>query len=60
MLKTQSRLLPSAVRRRSFRSNCVPAVSPLHFTFPLAEPPTEAEIKIKSYLATRAEAHYHS
>jgi hypothetical protein len=42
MLKTQSRLLPSAVRRRSFRSNCVPAVSPLHFTFPLAEPLTEA------------------
>ena len=32
--KTQSRLLPSAVRRRSLRSGSVPAVSPpaLHFT----------------------------
>jgi hypothetical protein len=32
--KTQSRLLPSAARRRSFRSGSVPAVSPpaLHFT----------------------------
>jgi hypothetical protein len=32
--KTQSRLLPSAARRRSFRSGSVPAVSPpaLHFS----------------------------
>jgi hypothetical protein len=59
-METQSRLLPSAARRRSLRSGFVPAVSPLHFTFPPAEPPTEAEIKIKCYLATRAEAHYHS
>jgi 2-succinyl-5-enolpyruvyl-6-hydroxy-3-cyclohexene-1-carboxylate synthase len=43
--KTQSRWLPSAVRRRSFRSASVPAVSPLHFTFPLAEPLTEANVK---------------
>jgi hypothetical protein len=35
-------LLPSAARRRSLRSGSVPAVSPLRFTFPLAEPPTEA------------------
>jgi hypothetical protein len=40
-MKTQSRLLPSAARRRSLRSGFVPAVSPLRFTFPLAEPLTE-------------------
>jgi hypothetical protein len=40
--KTQSRLLPSAARRRSLRSGFVPAVSLLRFTFPPAEPLTEA------------------
>jgi len=34
--------LPPAVRRRSFRSGCVPASLRLRSTFPFAEPQAEA------------------
>jgi hypothetical protein len=34
--------LPPAFPRRSFRCGSIPAVSPLLFTFPFAEPQAEA------------------
>ena len=36
-------VLPPAVRRRSFRSGCVPASLRLRSTFPFVEPLAEAE-----------------
>jgi hypothetical protein len=50
--------LPSAARRRLLRSGFVPAVSPLRFTFPLAEPLTEACRWLTWLLKCQAETNF--